>query len=107
MLRQVNRVGKSSKSPIPKLVKKMCRNEEAEEKDDCIIRKLEETCQKLNNTVGTSENVACGCIGNTNHPTTIDGLRSCVKSHMISYCQDENIDDIEKAFEWKGFVRIC
>ena len=101
MLRQVNRVGKRSKSPIPRLVKKMCRDEEAEEKDDCILHKLEETCQILNNTVGTAENVACECVGNTDRPTTIDGLRSCVKSYMISYCQDENINDIEKAFECK------
>merc|ERR1719414_558295 len=101
MLRKVNRVENRSKSPIPKLVKKMCRDEEAEEKDDCILRKLEETCQILNNTVGTAENVACRCVGNTAHQTTIDGLRSCVKSYMISYCRDEDINDMEKAFECK------
>merc|ERR1712038_1759187 len=106
MLRQVNRVGKRSKSPIPRLVKKICRDEEAEEKDDCMLRKLEETCQILNDTVGNVENVACGCVGNTNHPLTIDGLRSCVKSHMTTYCQDENINDLEKAFECKK-VELC
>jgi len=104
MLRQVGRKGrhgrpwKRSKNPIPRVVKKMCRDEEAEDKDDCILRKLEDTCKMINETVGTDDNEACKCVGNKDYPETIDGLRLCVKSHMLNYCQDEN-DDIEKSFD--------
>jgi len=101
MLRKIGRSGrpwKRSKNPIPKVVKKMCRDEEAEDKDDCILGKLEDTCKMINETFGSGDNEACKCIGNADYPETIDGLRLCVKSHMLKYCQDEN-DDIEKTFE--------
>ena len=52
----------------------------------------------INETFGAGDNEACKCVGNKDYPETIDGLRLCVKAHMLDYCQDEN-DDIEKTFE--------
>lgn len=99
MLRQAGKVWRNSKSPIPRVVKKMCRDEDAEGKDDCILQKLEDTCRTINETIGIGNNEACKCIGSSEYPETIDGLRSCVKSHMLNYCQDDNNEDMEKKFE--------
>ena len=106
MLRQVGKPWKRSKSPIPRAIKKMCRDEAAEEKDDCILHKLEMTCKKMNETIGFGENEACKCVGNTDYPETLEGLRSCVKSTMLDYCQNDNNEkDMEKKFECQKMQR--
>ena len=99
MLRQAGKVWKNSKSPIPRAVKMKCRDEDAEGKDDCVLQKLKDTCKMINETIGIDNNEACKCVGSSEYPETIEGLRSCVKSHMLNYCQDDSNEDMEKKFE--------
>ena len=64
-----------------------------------VLQKLKDTCKMINETIGIDNNEACKCVGSSEYPETIEGLRSCVKSHMLNYCQDDSNEDMEKKFE--------
>ena len=90
-------------SPIPKKLIKQCRDESAEQKDECILSELEEVCEELKETEYDDDIPnACKCIRNENYEDNINGLKLCVKEIMIDYCRTEDAGTAEK-FECRKF----